>query len=90
MLVLSGVFNTTTRMLDATNYANQDHMRVNLHTYSCLHYALSNRQSIKKRFMFLPGYDPIAIADWSIIVQWQCHLHLPISTTAPIDAKTHV
>jgi esterase/lipase superfamily enzyme len=27
MLVLSGVFNT--RMLDATNYANQDYMRVN-------------------------------------------------------------
>jgi uncharacterized membrane protein len=27
MLVLSGVFNT--RIWDATNYANQDHMRVN-------------------------------------------------------------
>jgi hypothetical protein len=27
MLVLSGVFNT--RILDATNYANQDYMRVN-------------------------------------------------------------
>jgi hypothetical protein len=27
MLVLSGVFNTI--ILDATNYANQDHMRVN-------------------------------------------------------------
>jgi hypothetical protein len=56
MLVLSGVFNT--RILDATNYANQDYMRVN-YTYSCLHYALSIQQ-------------PIEIADWSIIVQ--CHL----------------
>jgi hypothetical protein len=37
---------------------------VQLHTYSCLHYALSNRQPIKKR-----GYGPIAIVDWSIIVQ---------------------
>jgi hypothetical protein len=49
------------------NYANQDYMRVN-YTYSCLLYALSNRQPIKKRLMFLPGYGPIAIADWSIIV----------------------
>jgi hypothetical protein len=46
MLVLSGVFNT--RILDATNYANQDYMRVNYM------YALSNRQPIKKRLMFLP------------------------------------
>jgi hypothetical protein len=43
-----------------------------LHTYSSLLYALRNRQPIKKRLMFLPGYGPIAIADWSIIVQ--CHL----------------
>jgi hypothetical protein len=43
-----------------------------LHTYSCLHYALSNRQPIKQCLMFLPGYGPIAIADWSIIVH--CHL----------------
>jgi hypothetical protein len=35
-------------------------------------YAHSNRQPIKKRLMFLLGYGPIAIADWSIIVQ--CHL----------------
>jgi hypothetical protein len=35
-------------------------------------YALSNRQPIKKRLMFLPGYGSIGIADWSIIVQ--CHL----------------
>jgi hypothetical protein len=40
-----------------------------LHTHSSLHYALSNRQPIKKRLMFLPGYALIAIADWSIIVQ---------------------
>jgi hypothetical protein len=39
-----------------------------LYAYSCLLYALSNRQPITKRLMFLPGYDPIAIADWSIIV----------------------
>jgi hypothetical protein len=37
----------------------------------CLHYALSNWQPIKK-CLFLPGYVPIAIANWSIIVQ--CHL----------------
>jgi uncharacterized membrane protein required for colicin V production len=43
-----------------------------LYTYSCLLYAPSNRQPIKKRLMFLHGYGPIAIADWSIIVQ--CHL----------------
>jgi hypothetical protein len=68
MLVLSGVFNT--RILDTMNYVNQDYMHVN-YTLSCLLYALSNRQPIKKR-LFLPGYAPIAIADWSIIVQ--CHL----------------
>jgi hypothetical protein len=69
MLVLGGVFNT--RILDAMNYANQDYMRVN-YTLSCLHYALSKRQPIKKRLIFLPGYGPMAIVDWSIIVQ--CHL----------------
>jgi hypothetical protein len=73
MLVLSGVHVFNTIILDATNYANQDYIYAcQFHTYSCLHYALSNRQPIKKRLMFLPGYDPIAIADWSIIVQ--CHL----------------
>jgi hypothetical protein len=61
MFVLSGVFNT--RILDAANYANQDYMHVNYTTYSCLHYALSNRQPIKKHPMFLPGYGPIEIAD---------------------------
>jgi hypothetical protein len=69
MLVLSGVFNT--RILDTMNYANQDYAR-QLYAHSCLLYALSNRQPIKKRLMFLPRYGPIAIADWSIIVQ--CHL----------------
>jgi hypothetical protein len=47
-------------------------MCVSITHYSCLHCALSNRQPIKKRLMFLPGYGQIAIADWSIIVQ--CHL----------------
>jgi hypothetical protein len=42
-----------------------------VHTYICLHYALSNRQPIKKRIMYLPGYGPVAIADWPIIVH--CH-----------------
>jgi hypothetical protein len=40
-----------------------------LYTYI---YLLYNRQPIKKRLMFLPGYGPIAITDWLIIVQ--CHL----------------
>jgi hypothetical protein len=53
MLVLSGVFST--RILDTMNYTNQYYMHVN-YAYSCLLYALSNRQPIKKRFMFLPGY----------------------------------
>jgi hypothetical protein len=66
MLVLSGVLNT--RILNTMNNANQDDMRVN---YTLID-ALSNRQPIKKRLMFLPRYGPIAIADWSIIVQ--CHL----------------
>jgi hypothetical protein len=46
MLVLSGVFNT--RTLGATNYANQDYVHVNLHTYIYLHY--TNQQPIKKCF----------------------------------------
>jgi hypothetical protein len=57
MLVLSGVFNT--RILDTMNYTNLDYV----HAYSNLLDALSNRQPIKKRLMFLPGYGPIAIAD---------------------------
>jgi hypothetical protein len=72
MLVLSGVFNT--RILGATNYANQDYMGVNYLLIICLHYTLSNRQPIKTRLMFLPGYGPIAIVDWSITVH--CHRHL--------------
>jgi hypothetical protein len=62
MLVLSGVFNT--RILDTMNYTNQD-CACQLYAYSCSLYALSNRQPIKKSLMFLPGYGPIAIADWS-------------------------
>jgi hypothetical protein len=70
MLVLSGVFNT--RILNARNYENQDYMRVNYTLNYCLLYAPGNWQPIKKCLMFLPGYGPIAITDWSIIVQ--CHL----------------
>jgi hypothetical protein len=70
MLVLSGVFNA--RIWDTTNNAKQRLYVCQLYTYSCLIYALSKRQPIKKLLMFLPGYGPIAIADWSIIVQ--CHL----------------
>jgi hypothetical protein len=58
MLVLSGVFNTI--ILDATNYANQDYMRVN-YTYS-LHYALSNRQPIKQLLMFC-----LDMAQWRLV-----------------------
>jgi hypothetical protein len=66
--VLSGVCNT--RILDTMNYTNQVYVHAN---YTLIFiYALSNRQPIKKRLMFLSGYGPIAIADWSIIVQ--CHL----------------
>jgi hypothetical protein len=43
-----------------------------LYTYICLHYALSNLQPINKTPHVLPGYGPIAIADWSILVH--CHL----------------
>jgi hypothetical protein len=60
MFVLSGVLNTT--ILDAPNYVNQYYIRVN---YTLI-------VAIKTRHMFLPGYGPIAIADWSIIVQ--CHI----------------
>jgi hypothetical protein len=70
MLVLSGVFNT--RILDATNYANQDYMRVNYTLTVVYTMRLVTGSQSKKPLMFLPGYGPIAIADWSIIVQ--CHL----------------
>jgi hypothetical protein len=69
MLVLSGVFNTI--ILVATNYANQDYIRVNyalVVVYTIYTCTLINLQPIKKRLMFLPGYGPIAIADWSIPV----------------------
>jgi hypothetical protein len=64
------LFNTT--ILDAPNYVNQDYMRVNYTLIVIYSYAPGNRQPIKKCLMFLPGYGPMAIADWSIIVQ--CHL----------------
>jgi hypothetical protein len=40
------------------------------YTLIIVYTAINNWQPIKK--MFLPGCGPIAIADWSIIVQ--CHL----------------
>jgi uncharacterized membrane protein len=61
MLVLSGVFNS--RILNATNYVNQDYMHVN-YTLIVVYTLLL------KYLMFLPGYGPIAITDWSIIVQF--------------------
>jgi hypothetical protein len=70
MLVLSGVFNTTT--LDAPNYVNQDYICVNYTLIVVYSMLLVTGSQSKKRLMFLPGYGPIAIADWSIIVQ--CHL----------------
>jgi hypothetical protein len=56
MLVLSGVFNTI--ILVATNYANQDYMRVNY--------------TLIVVFTIPLVTCPIAIADWSILVH--CHL----------------
>jgi hypothetical protein len=67
MLILSGVFNTIN--LDATNYANQDYMRVNYALIVVYTMLLVTGSQSKKRLMFLPGYGPIAIADWSIIGQ---------------------
>jgi hypothetical protein len=68
MLVLSGVFNT--RILDTMNYTNQDYVHVNytlIVIYSMLLVTGSQSKNVS-----LPGYGPIANADWSIIVQ--CHL----------------
>jgi hypothetical protein len=70
MLVLSGVFNT--RILDTMNFTNQDYMHVNYTLVVVYSMLLVTGSQSKKRLMFLPGYGPIAIADWSIIVQ--CHL----------------
>jgi hypothetical protein len=61
-----------TRILDTTNYANQDYMLVNYTLIVVYSMLLVTGSQSKKRLMFLPGYGPIAIADWSIIVQ--CHL----------------
>jgi hypothetical protein len=55
-----------------------------LYSYSCLHYALSNLQPIKKRLMFLSGFGPIAIADWSSLVH--CHLLVKHWVLASNDA----
>jgi hypothetical protein len=70
MLVLSRVFNT--RILDATNYANQDYMRVKytpIVVYNMLFVTGSQSKNIS---CFCLDHGPIAIADWSIIVH--CHL----------------
>jgi hypothetical protein len=68
MFVLSAVFNT--RIKDTFELREPRLYACQLYTYSCLLYALSNRQPIKQNLMFLPGYGPIPIADWSIIVQF--------------------
>jgi hypothetical protein len=65
MLVLSGVFNT--RILDATNYANQDSMRVNyalIFVYTMLLLVTGSQSKNISCFCL-----DMAIADWSIIVQ---------------------
>jgi hypothetical protein len=53
-------------ILDAMNYANQDYMHVN-YTVIVVYVMLLVTGSQSKN-VFLPGYGPIAIADWSIIV----------------------
>jgi hypothetical protein len=56
MLVLNGVFNT--RILDATNYANQDYMRVNyalIVVYSML--LVTGSQSKNVSCFCLPNSD---------------------------------
>jgi hypothetical protein len=63
MLVLSGVLNT--RILDATNYTNQDYMRVS-YTLIVVYTMLLVTGSQSKNIAC------VLIADWSIIVQ--CHL----------------
>jgi hypothetical protein len=72
MLVLSGVF--TTRILGATNYANQDNRHVNYIIYICLHDALSNRQPIKKWLTISPRFTRMASADWPLSTK---HPNLP-------------
>jgi hypothetical protein len=52
--------------------ANQDYIRVNYTRIVVYTMFLLTGSQSKKRLMFLPRYGPIAIADWSIIVQ--CHL----------------
>jgi hypothetical protein len=55
------------------NYANQDYMCVNYnYTLIVVFTMLLVTGSQSKNVSCFPGYGPIAIADWSIIVQ--CHL----------------
>jgi hypothetical protein len=49
---------------------------VSIAAYSCLLYALSNRQPIKTRLVFLPGYGPIAIADETSGICAICYVHV--------------
>jgi hypothetical protein len=59
-----------TRILVATNYVNQDYIRVN-YTLIVVH-TIPLVTCSQSKNLFLPGYGPIVIADWSILVQ--CHL----------------
>jgi hypothetical protein len=65
MLVLSGVFNS--RILDTMNYTNRDYVHVNYTLLLVIYSMLLVNGSQSKNV----SYGPIAIADWSIIVQ--CH-----------------
>jgi hypothetical protein len=84
-IAINIVFNT--RILDAMNFANQDYMRVNytlIIVYTMLLVTGSQTKNVSCFcldiiiILWRPGpfrafaFGPIAIADWSIIVQ--CHL----------------
>jgi hypothetical protein len=66
MLVLSRVFNTI--ILDAPNYVNQDYICVNF-TLIVVYSMLLVTGSQSKNVSCLPGYGPMAIADWPIMVK---------------------
>jgi hypothetical protein len=53
---LNTLFNT--RILDATNYANQDYMSVNYTLIVVYTMLLVTASHIKKRLMLLPVYGP--------------------------------
>jgi hypothetical protein len=56
MLVLEWSIYRNTRILDATNYANQDYMRVNYTLIVVYSMHLVTGKPIKKRLKFWPGY----------------------------------